>query len=1137
VSLCRAQYITRPFFSQSFRDAPWTRPRYTIVDESANPLSETKGEPMRSLYGSDSIVQMALNLREAGLSIIPVTADKTPDGRLLPLKRDENGEPIVKRDRAGNPRVNRNGELVYETTWEPFKTRLATPDEIRTWFGPAKGIGIIGGRVSSQLVQLDFEGKTSDHQPMTPVFDDWNALVLVALADAQLTLASPLSVCQTPSGGYHVRWRVETDDTPREARDLRLACEPWVAARFAVDPDTGEIQTDAKGKPIRDKLIETKNEGGYCLCPPSEGYREISGDLTNIATVSMHVHTLLMDVARSFHSAVLPETEKRHNTATHASAEHGTDGLRPANSSTITDCGQVRPGDDYNEHGDHHALLTKHNWILAHTSGDVEYWKRPGTLNQWSANWNYIPNRFHVFSTSTDFEHRGTYDKFSLYAHLSHDGDYSQAAKALASQGYGEQWSTRKNRKPAPTDPADEIRSMDMQLAEVDAPPPDEMPQVTLDTIKVDIKAAAGLYDDPPAQAEAITKICHSAVTLPEAMQDRVRQSLLDAKLFTSKTDANRAFSEARRNRKEAEKEAKAQTAKAQREAILSLDVRSSGNVFEATDHYYKQVKDGEDYIMSPLSSFRIEPKIRIWLDGQENLSVDFVTRSQTYADKIIRRRAWNTNERFMDALPSIDLHWLGKGTDVQNVLAIVSSYDDVPSKQGTPKLGYHESGEWMLPDGTAYTADGKIDTPELIYLPVTDHGELDSRIHITELSESEYQAFIETLYQNIFALNHPEVIFPVVGWFLATPFKPQIQKRYRGFPILSIAGRTGAGKSSLLDLFWSLMGVNGKLFSCTETDFVMLKLLSATTSIPIALDEYKPYDMPPLRLRALTRLLRKAYDGETELKGRADQGTNEYVITAPVAMAGVQPLTEGELLERILTVTPQKHRLSDVMREAYHQIRNLPLSAFMSRYIPFALGVDVLAELARAEALAAELVPRFNEAPDRVRKNLTVATFGFNQFLAFGQTFDIHCEDFTSVLGKALNTALEAVCGVDGVTTDALDLMIKHLAIMAETGRLTYGTHYVVRDTYQDIALRFNACFAEFRKYYRETQLDTELLNEEGYQILLKENHARKGYITERNRNVKFRGDQQKAVIVSPILAEAVNLDLSGFFGNEENE
>ncbi|MDP6599787.1 MAG: hypothetical protein QGI86_28650, partial [Candidatus Poribacteria bacterium] len=92
------------------------------------------------------------------------------------------------------------------------------------------------------------------------------------------------------------------------------------------------------------------------------------------------------------------------------------------------------------------------------------------------------------------------------------------------------------------------------------------------------------------------------------------------------------------------------------------------------------------------------------------------------------------------------------------------------------------------------------------------------------------------------------------------TPFKPLLAQQLEGFPILSIAGTRGAGKSTFLRLLWQLMGAKAgegsRLFSCTETDFVMLKLLSSSSSIPIIFDEFKPYDMPVQRLKALTRTL-----------------------------------------------------------------------------------------------------------------------------------------------------------------------------------------------------------------------------------------------------------------------------------------
>jgi hypothetical protein len=385
----------------------------------------------------------------------------------------------------------------------------------------------------------------------------------------------------------------------------------------------------------------------------------------------------------------------------------------------------------------------------------------------------------------------------------------------------------------------------------------------------------------------------------------------------------------------------------------------------------------------------------------------------------------------------------------------------------------------WLLPDSTAFDKDGLVTDPELVYLPVGGRGELDDKIGITEISDVAYQELLGDLYSNIFAVNLPTVTLPVIGWFFATPFKPQFSLKYEGFPLLSIAGTRGAGKSTLLRLMWRLMGFKvgdaGKLFSSTETDFVMLKLLSSTTTIPIIFDEYKPYDMPPQRLKALTRLLRKAYDGEKEFRGRPDQTTVEYSLSAPIAIAGEVALTEGALLERNVAVEMSPNDLTAKMRKAYQALRGLPLQAFCGRYIPFCLRSDFDMELNRAEVAAVDLLDGFEELPDRIRKNLTVMIFGFNQFIRFGIEQGIldETDDLTDVLAEAVTAVKNALCGEDGVTKVALDYMIGHLATMAETERLKHGRDYIIRGTYGDIAIRFDSCSAEYRKFARETQLE----------------------------------------------------------------
>src|SRR5262249_44169039 len=120
----------------------------------------------------------------ARLSFIPIArgGTKAPLGRLLPEVWDE-------------------ASATYKSTWDPFKERLPTEAEVRTWFGRehSPGIGTIGGRVSGNLEQLDFDHRAGE------IFPEWCALVE---AEAPGLLAR-LCVVRTPRepAGYHVRYR------------------------------------------------------------------------------------------------------------------------------------------------------------------------------------------------------------------------------------------------------------------------------------------------------------------------------------------------------------------------------------------------------------------------------------------------------------------------------------------------------------------------------------------------------------------------------------------------------------------------------------------------------------------------------------------------------------------------------------------------------------------------------------------------------------------------------------------------------------------------------------------------------------------------------------------------------------------
>lgn len=186
-------------------------------------------------------------------------------------------------------------------------------------------------------------------------------------------------LCQkTPSGGYHLVFVCEPDE-----RNAKLAVA-----------ENGNV------------AIETRASGGYFLIAPSEGYEIVSGSIGNIPTISPDERDELFSVARSF------DTRSREKLV------YGTSEL---------------PGDDYDSKADIPELLRSFGWT--HVGGN--YWRRPGKSRGISATWNRIPNRFFVFSSSTDFEPNVAYKPWHVYAVLKCGGDFRRAAAELSHSGYG----------------------------------------------------------------------------------------------------------------------------------------------------------------------------------------------------------------------------------------------------------------------------------------------------------------------------------------------------------------------------------------------------------------------------------------------------------------------------------------------------------------------------------------------------------------------------------------------------------------------------------------------------------------------------------------------------------------------------
>jgi len=335
-------------------------------------------------------VDYALEYARVGLSVVPIETDGTK-------------KPV-----AG-------------LTWKGFQSAIASEPEIRRLF-KAKGVAIICGQVSGNLETLDID----DPELVAPFEAAVNELAPGLLAKIP-TVATP----RNNYGGRHYRYRVlgtVAGNTKLAQSELRPQFKDDGTPE--IDPRTG------KQRMAPETLIETRGEGGYAIAPGSPGechetglcYQHCSGPpLTEIPTLSTEEHDLLWRVAKSFNRYIDPRDVK----------------IEPATNGSAD-----RPGDHYNQTANWADILLPAGWTVAHTSGELTYWRRPGKASGISATTGvrgptgadllcvFSSNAFPLEGPANGKNHT-CYSKFAAYAALNHSGDFAAAAISLKAAGYG----------------------------------------------------------------------------------------------------------------------------------------------------------------------------------------------------------------------------------------------------------------------------------------------------------------------------------------------------------------------------------------------------------------------------------------------------------------------------------------------------------------------------------------------------------------------------------------------------------------------------------------------------------------------------------------------------------------------------
>jgi hypothetical protein len=317
---------------------------------------------------------IALLALDLGLSPLPPVEDGTK--RPCSPLRDENGKP----------------------TWKPYQTKAAGRQEVIDWYANGRtGVGLATGYGDLECFEFDCRATYERYKA---------AAITFGLGDLVERIEAGYSET-TPGGGVHWLYRCEKIDGN---------------TKLAERPKPTEAAPNGK-----EPLIETRGVGGFIVIAPSNGkvhpsggrYELIGGGLGTIVTIGPDEREALFSLARSFDE--IPVEPQRPP--------------KPKGRPTQSRRDGVTPLDDFNARADHRQELEGFGWRLAHTSGSVEYWRRPGKDEGWSATWGHTKG-FRVFTSSTALS-QASHTLANVYCVLKHNGDWKATVKDLVHRGFG----------------------------------------------------------------------------------------------------------------------------------------------------------------------------------------------------------------------------------------------------------------------------------------------------------------------------------------------------------------------------------------------------------------------------------------------------------------------------------------------------------------------------------------------------------------------------------------------------------------------------------------------------------------------------------------------------------------------------
>jgi hypothetical protein len=280
-------------------------------------------------------------------------------------------------------------------------------------------------------------------------------------------------------------------------------------------------------------------------------------------------------------------------------------------------------------------------------------------------------------------------------------------------------------------------------------------------------------------------------------------------------------------------------------------------------------------------------------------------------------------------------------------------------------------------------------------------------------IDEGTNRADLTLTLENLMTCQRSDLMGKLIGWYVACFWKQIFQRVYGKFPLLHVNGAAGVGKTETNILMCSLFNYRQDVrpMSPASTVFALQSHLTASSSIPLVIDEYKPTDMHRDLHNKLKLMLRDAYNQRDITRGGGTRESDDFrslnstELAAPLVFIAEAAESEAAVMERVVLATfarpPAIQGLKNLAKfQAVRQ--NHEMLGILGQYIAasivrtckledFRAEFDELYETAKAKylltekdldgSLTQEELTNKQNAKERSVFNHTVAKFGFQQF------------------------------------------------------------------------------------------------------------------------------------------------------------